>query len=105
MLNLLDETLSAFLRKTVPLPAREVDIVFDAPDGEWAAGVSRPTVNLYLWDVRPNLAEREYGEELIDPPTTVVRVEAARPSGLGLPADARPALARASGSRPPAGRR
>lgn len=35
-----------------------------------------------------------YGEELIDPPTTVVRVEAAQPSGLGLPADARPALAR-----------
>ena len=66
MLHLLDESLAAFLRTTVPLPTRDVDVVFDAPDGEWAAGVSRPTVNLYLWDVRPNLAEREYGEELIE---------------------------------------
>lgn len=35
-----------------------------------------------------------YGGELIDPPTTVVRVEAAGPSGLGLPADARPSVTR-----------
>jgi hypothetical protein len=66
MLHLLDESLEAFLRSTVPLPSRDVDIAFDAPDGEWSAGISRPTVNLYLWDVRPNLSEREYGEELIE---------------------------------------
>jgi hypothetical protein len=65
VLHLLDESLETFLRVTVPLPQREVDVVFDAPDGEWAAGVSRPTVDLYLWDVRPNLTEREYGEELV----------------------------------------
>ena len=65
MLHLLDESLEAFLRATVPLAQREVDIVFDAPDGDWAAGVSRPTVNLYLLDVRPNLSEREYGEEIV----------------------------------------
>jgi hypothetical protein len=66
MLHLLDESLEAFLRAVVPLPARDVDVVFDAPDGTWAAGVSRPTVNLYLWDVRPNLVEREWGQELIE---------------------------------------
>ncbi|MCW6006156.1 DUF4255 domain-containing protein [Micromonospora sp. CPCC 205371] len=65
MLHLLDESLEAFLRAAVPLPQRDVDIVFDAPDGDWAASVSRPTVNLYLWDVRPNLAEREWGEEVV----------------------------------------
>ncbi|MEJ3746714.1 DUF4255 domain-containing protein [Actinomycetes bacterium KLBMP 9797] len=65
VLHLLDESLEAFLRTTVPLPARDVDIVFDAPDGDWAAGVSRPTVDLYLWDVRPNLSEREYGDVVI----------------------------------------
>ncbi|GLI00743.1 DUF4255 domain-containing protein [Phytohabitans aurantiacus] len=65
MLHLLDESLEAFLRAVVPLPPRDVDIVFDAPDGDWAASVSRPTVNLYLWDVRPNLAEREWGEEVV----------------------------------------
>jgi len=66
MLHLLDESLEAFLRATVPLPQRDVDVAFAAPDGDWAAGVSRPTVDLYLWDVRPNLAEREYGEERIE---------------------------------------
>ena len=65
MLHLLDESLETFLRAAVPLSARDVDVVFDAPDGDWAAGISRPTVDLYLWDVRPNTTEREYGEELI----------------------------------------
>jgi hypothetical protein len=65
MLHLLDESLETFLRAAVPLPARDIDVVFEAPDGAWAAGVSRPTVDLYLWDVRPNTSEREYGEELI----------------------------------------
>jgi hypothetical protein len=65
MLHLLDESMEAFLRARVPLAPREVDVVFDAPDGTWAAAVSRPTVNLYLWDVRPSLAEREFGENLI----------------------------------------
>ena len=37
MLHLLDESLETFLRAVVPLPAREVDIAFDAPDGDWAA--------------------------------------------------------------------
>jgi hypothetical protein len=68
MLHLLDESLEAYLRAAVPLSPRSVDIVFDAPDGDWAAGVSRPTVNLYLWDVRPNLQERQWGEELIPQP-------------------------------------
>lgn len=65
MLHLLDESLETFLRAVVPLPQRSVDVMFEAPDGDWAAGVSRPTVNLYLWDVRPNLTERQWGEELV----------------------------------------
>jgi hypothetical protein len=67
MLHLLDETLEAFLRAVVPLPARDVDVAFDAPDGEWSAALSsRPTVDLYLWDIRPNLAERDYGEMIVE---------------------------------------
>ena len=67
MLHLLDETLEAFLRAVVPLPARDVDIAFAAPDGEWSAALSsRPTVDLYLWDVRPNLTERDYGEVIVE---------------------------------------
>jgi hypothetical protein len=66
MLHQLDESIEAFLRAAVPLPARDIDVAFEAPDGEWAVGISRPTVNLYLWDVRLNLTEREYGEQLIE---------------------------------------
>ncbi|MEU7904696.1 DUF4255 domain-containing protein [Actinoplanes sp. NPDC049118] len=69
MLHLLDEALEAFLRAEVPLPARDVDVAFAAPDGEWAAALSsRPTVDLYLWDIRPNLAERDYGEVIVEEP-------------------------------------
>ena len=60
MLHLLDESLETFLRAVVPLP-KEIDIVFAAPDKDWAARVSRPTINLYLWDVRRNTSEREFG--------------------------------------------
>lgn len=63
MLHLLDESLEAFLRATVPLPAREIDVAFDAPDKEWAVRVSRPTVNLYLWDVRRNVSTRYFGAD------------------------------------------
>ena len=65
MLHLLDESLEAFLRAAVPLPKREIDISFDAPDRDWSARVSRPTVNLYLWDVRRNLDQREGGVEVV----------------------------------------
>src|SRR6266508_5955134 len=39
MLHLLDESLEAFLRATVPLGKREVDVSFAAPDRDWAARV------------------------------------------------------------------
>lgn len=69
MLHLLDESLETFLRAVVPLPAREVDIAFAAPDGEWSAALSsRPTVDLYLWDIRPNLSDRDFGEMIVEEP-------------------------------------
>src|SRR5919197_5455971 len=66
MLHLLDETLEAFLRAEVPLPARQVEVSFEAPDAEWGAAVTKPTVNLFLWDLRVNTAEREAGMELVE---------------------------------------
>lgn len=73
MLHLLDESLEAFLRAAVPLSRREIDVAFQAPDREWAATVSRPTINLYLWDVRRNLSERDLGM------VTVPAAEGGRP--------------------------
>lgn len=66
MLHLLDESLEAFLRAEVPLSQRQVDVSFEAPDDEWGARVSKPTVNLFLWDVRKNMEERESGMGLVE---------------------------------------
>jgi hypothetical protein len=66
MLHLLDQTLEAFLREEVPLPARQIDVSFAAPDQDWGAKLSRPTVNLFLWDVRQNFAERMAGSDLVE---------------------------------------
>jgi hypothetical protein len=66
MLQLLDASVEAFLRAAVPLPARDIDVAFDAPDREWGAGVAKPTVNLFLWDVRRNADEREAGMALVE---------------------------------------
>jgi len=65
VLNLLDESLETFLRKEVPLPTRSVDISFDAPDSDWSTGITKPTVNLYLWDVRRNSADAQSGFEVV----------------------------------------
>lgn len=66
MLHLLDESLEAFLRAEVPLSARQVDVSFEAPDDDWGARVTKPTVNLFLWDVRKNMDERESGMDVVD---------------------------------------
>lgn len=52
MFQLIDQALVQFLRETVPLPAVDVDVSFAAPAKEWSSRLSRPTINLFLWDVR-----------------------------------------------------
>ena len=53
MLHLLDDGLDAFLRAELGQPAASLDVSFALPDREWAAGVSRPTLNLLLASVNP----------------------------------------------------
>lgn len=60
MFNDLDQTLKQFLIQKVPLDPAEVNINFEAPDREWAASQSKPTVNLYLYDLRENHELRSY---------------------------------------------
>ena len=64
MLHLVDQSLEAFLRAEVPLPADQIDVSFDAPDRDWSARTSRPTVDLYLWDIRVSLIDRASGVEV-----------------------------------------
>lgn len=60
MINDLDETIRQLLIQKVPLDPSEVTINFEAPDREWAASRSKPTVNLYLYDLRENHDLRSY---------------------------------------------
>jgi hypothetical protein len=63
MIQLIDQALEDFLRATVPLPSMTIDISFATPDRTWGAGLSRPTVNCFLWDVSRDLERAGSGEE------------------------------------------
>jgi Pvc16 N-terminal domain/Carboxypeptidase regulatory-like domain len=53
MLADLDETLKALLKNELGKHGFDgVEIAFDAPDKEWSAQLSKPTVNVFLYDVR-----------------------------------------------------
>lgn len=47
-----DETLRALLIADVPIDRTEVDITFDRPSREWSSRLTRPAVNLFLFDIR-----------------------------------------------------
>jgi hypothetical protein len=51
VLQLVDESIEAFLRASVPLDPGEVAISFDAPDRQWSAAISQPTVNVVLFNI------------------------------------------------------
>ena len=63
MLDYLDETIEAFFRATVPLGSAEVDVSFEPPDREWTAKLTRPTVNVFLWDIRRSATRSRVGLE------------------------------------------
>ena len=54
MIHDLDETIKDILANQGKLNSGEIDIAFDQPTGDWAATLSRPTINLYLYDIREN---------------------------------------------------
>jgi hypothetical protein len=54
----LDEVLRKLLIREIDLQENEVDITFDQPRREWSARVSKPTLNLFLFDLRENLRLR-----------------------------------------------
>jgi hypothetical protein len=65
MINDLDETLKQLLIQKAGLDPSEVDISFDIPTRDWSTPVTRPTINLYLFDIRENrqLRELDWDEE------------------------------------------
>lgn len=59
MIDDLDEALRQFLIQEMPIKNGEIDIAFDQPRREWSARLSRPTLNLFLYDVRENQKLRQ----------------------------------------------
>lgn len=60
MINEVDEVLRALV-KTEVLDGTDVDVVFDAPTRDWASRRNKPTLDLYLYDIREDLRRRESG--------------------------------------------
>jgi hypothetical protein len=54
MISDLDESIKQLLIKKGELDPAEVDISFETPDREWTASISKPTVSIYLYDIREN---------------------------------------------------
>lgn len=61
----LDETLRKLLEKEMPIKNGEIEVKFDQPKREWSSRLSRPTVNLFLYDVRENVTLRQHQWEQI----------------------------------------
>lgn len=60
MIHDLDEALRQLLIRELPVKNSEIDIRFDQPKREWSARLNRPTLNLFLYDVRENVKLRQY---------------------------------------------
>jgi hypothetical protein len=50
----LDNTVKELLVQKVPVDTSAVDIKFEMPTRDWATGVTKPTINVFLYDVREN---------------------------------------------------
>ncbi|MDR3577368.1 MAG: Pvc16 family protein [Anaerolineaceae bacterium] len=52
MFNDVDDALREFLNSEIPISRSEIDISFDRPTRDWSGRLSRPTLNLFLYDIR-----------------------------------------------------
>ncbi|AZI44509.1 DUF4255 domain-containing protein (plasmid) [Deinococcus psychrotolerans] len=63
MIGEIHEALRTMLQHEGKIPAGDIDITFAVPTREWASGISRPTLNFYLYDILENLKLRDMGFE------------------------------------------
>lgn len=66
MIHELDETIRQLIIAELPIKNGEIEISFDQPKREWSSRITRPTVNLFLYDVRENPTLRQHGWEVAD---------------------------------------
>lgn len=59
MLHEVDNALRALVERDVT--NGDIDIEFDAPTKEWATARSRPTIDIYLYDIRQDVSRNHHG--------------------------------------------
>ena len=64
MIQDVDESLRALVKRDA-LNGSKADVAFDAPNKEWSSRRNTPTVDLYLYDIREDLEQREVMWEAI----------------------------------------
>jgi hypothetical protein len=60
VIDAIDEAIRTLIRRDA-LNGGEIEVVFDAPNKDWAARRNAPTINVYLYDIREDLKWRAYG--------------------------------------------
>lgn len=73
MLELLDAGIESFLRAAASLSSTDVDVSFEPPDREWSGKLTRPTVNVFLWDIKRSTRSQSGVETLVQDGVTVRR--------------------------------
>jgi Pvc16 N-terminal domain len=84
MIHDVDESLRALVKRDA-LNGSNVEVAFDAPTKDWAARRNTPTLDLYLYDIREDLARRDVTIDPIrDPRTGIVTARQPRPRRFKL---------------------
>ena len=65
MITDLDETIRQLLKEELPIKNNEIEVSFDQPKRENSAKWTKPTVNLFLYDLRENNVLRQHQWEQI----------------------------------------
>jgi hypothetical protein len=65
MITDLDETIRQLLKEELPIKNNEIEVSFDQPKRENSAKWTKPTVNLFLYDLRENNVLRQHQWEQV----------------------------------------
>lgn len=60
MFDDLDKTIERILKEEMPIENGKIDIRFDQPTRDWSTKLAKPTINLFLYDVRENPTLRKH---------------------------------------------
>ncbi len=58
MISDVDDALRKLILESLTVSRQNVDIMFDLPSRDWASRLSRPTIDIFLFDIRENLRLR-----------------------------------------------